>query len=50
MSQTLVSSSLATMVDNFMNNIADLKIQADLIEGKKQGRIQIQRQLIFKNI
>lgn len=34
MSQPLISSSLAVLVDNFMNNIADLKIQADLLEGK----------------
>jgi hypothetical protein len=32
MSQPLVSSSLAILVDNFMNNITELKIQADLIE------------------
>ena len=33
MSQPLVATSLAVLVDKFMNNIADLKIQADLIEG-----------------
>lgn len=41
MSQPLVSSSLAILVDNFMNNIAELKIQADLIEGKNKCWIQI---------
>ena len=46
MSQPLVSSSLAILVDNFMNNITELKIQADLIEGKSAS-IRIQRQIKF---
>ena len=31
----MVSSSLAMLVDNFMTNITELRIQADLIEGRK---------------
>ncbi len=42
MSQPLVASSLAVLVDNFMANIADLKIQADLIEGNSIFAIRLQ--------